>query len=73
MIVHKRDYLDKMEKILNDVHKLKKKKKMKERWVFKFCSQPRKAVGNIFKRLAHLIVYLRKQGNLKYLLALGQV
>ena len=49
MIVHKNDYLDKMEKLLNDVHKLKKK--FKSDGFSSFAVNQEKQVGNIFKRL----------------------
>ena len=52
MIVHKNGYLDKMEKLLNDVHNDVHVKKLKSDGFSSFAVNHEKQVGNIFKRLA---------------------
>ena len=49
VVVDKADYLDKMEKRLNDTW-IFEKKKSKEGWNFEFCYQPRKMCYQLFKK-----------------------
>lgn len=64
MIVDKTDYLDKMEDLLNDTRKFGKIN-LKNDGTWGCPVSQAKWVDNILKSLMHLIVYLRKQGDLK--------
>ena len=64
MIVHKNDYLDKMEKFLNDVHKLKKKKNSKAMGFQVLLSIKKNRLAIFLKGLLHVIAHLREQGDL---------
>ena len=66
MVVNKTNYLDKIENILNDTRKFKKKN-LKNDGILSFVVKQEKRVRNIKKLDVSIIAHLKKQDVLKQL------
>ena len=66
MVVNKTNYLDKIENILNDTRKFKKKN-LKNDGILSFVVKQEKRVRNIKKHDVSIIAHLKKQDLLKQL------
>ena len=66
MVVNKTNYLDKIETILNDTRKFKKKN-LKNDGILSFVVKQEKRVRNIKKLDVSIIAHLKKQDVLKQL------
>ena len=66
MVVNKTNYLDKIENILNDTRKFKKKN-LKNDGILSFVVKQEKRVRNIKKLDVSIIAHLKKQDLLKQL------
>ena len=62
-VVNIKDYLDKMENLLNDT-RIFEKTNLKDHGILNFAINQDTRVGNILKKLLRVIAYLKKQGDL---------